>query len=292
MKFLFTLILICLFSFFSQTFAADIKFTVEKGYLIIPVKIKNDVAVEMAIATGSDVSLIDTGAVEKYKLRLSYTGVGVVTGTNDQTVNFCDVAGIVIGGENPTSIFMKLSSLETIKKKVGRDIFGVLGADFFKGKSIKIDFKNYVLRYTNPSDSKDAKTDSSLKKFVYKMDYTKPNIFNSETTLPVSNEIIINDKKIKSLFDTGLAFPISLLPTGIKDLSLENPEKETVKATQLKSLKFFDYEMSNIPSILVGKKSIFDRNTNDYGSIIGIGVLQNFVITFDYKNKILILEKF
>jgi hypothetical protein len=291
MKRLYVIIFTVLFVSCSQLFAADIAFTIEKGYLIVPVKIKNDISVEMVVATGSDVSMIDFDAAKKYQLRLSYTGVGVITGSNDRTVTFSDVNGIIIGDEKPTSLYMKLLGLDSIKKKTGRDIFGILGSDFFKGKTIKIDFKNKVLSLVKQSDSKNAETNKNQNRLVFKIDYSKPNVFGSEIVLPVGNEILLNGKKIKSLFDTGNAFPISILSSGIKELGFETPEKETVKPSQVKSVKFFDYEMVDVPSVSVGKNSSLDRDTKDFGSIVGIGILQNFTVTFDYKNKLIILEK-
>lgn len=276
----------------THSLAAETPFTIEKGYLIIPVKIKKDIHVEMLVATGSDVSLIDFGATEKYKLRVSYTGVGIITGNNDRTVTFSEVGDVTVGDEKPKSLFMKLGELNSIKKRLGRDIFGVLGADFFKGKTVKFDFKNKVFSFVEQLNEKDQEVSKdTANRFLYKMTYLKPNIFGSEISLPVSNEVIINGKKIKTLFDTGVVFAISILPSVVKELGLETPEKETVKVLQINSLKFFDYEIKDIPSILIGKNSSLDQDTKDYGSIIGMAVLQNFSVTFDYKKKLILLER-
>ena len=282
----------------SVSMAAEISFTVEKGYLIIPVKIKKDIQAEMVVATGSDVSLIDFGAVEKYKFRLSYTGVGIITGSNDRTVTFSEITDLVVGDEKSSSLNARLSEMDSIKKKVGRDIIGVLGADFLKGKIVKFDFKKRVLSFLKQSDEKiedKSKISDTIGKtpnqLSYKMTYFKPNIFNNEIYLPVSDEVYINGRKMKALFDTIIAFPIFILPSGVKDIGLEAPEKETAKNYQLDSLKCFDTEMKDVPAVLVGKNSSFDRDTKEYNSIIGLGIMQNFSITFDFKKKLIILEK-
>ncbi len=280
-----------LFLLGSHIFAADIPFTIVKGYLVVSAKIRKNIAVEVIIATGSDVSIVDYESVKKHKLGSSYTGVGVITGKNDQTVVLSDISDVSIGDEKPKSIFMKIVSIDSIRTKTGRDIFGILGSDFLKGKTLRIDFKKKVLSFVDAPKLKDEEISKSPDKFVFEMDYLQRNIFGAETTLPVCDEITINGKKAKILFDTGTAFPISILPSAIKEFGLEMPEKETMKPSLIKSLKMFEYEMNDIPSVSIGKNSSLDLDTKEYNSIIGLGILQNFVVTFDYKNKLVILER-
>jgi Aspartyl protease len=291
MKKIFFLVIGSLFLFCSHTFASDIPFTIEKGYLVVSAKIKKDIPVEVIIATGSDVSIVDSESVKKYELRSAYTGVGIITGKNDRTVVFSDVSDLSIGDEKSKSLLMKIVNIESIRKKIGRDIFGILGSDFLKGKTLRIDFKKKVLNFVTQPKQKDDEVPKNPNRFVFKMDYLQQNIFGAETTLPVSTEITINGKKAKLLFDTGIPFPIAILPFALKDLGLDMPDKETIKSSQIKSLKMFEYEMNDIPSVSIGKNSSLDRDTKEYGSILGLGVLQNFVVTFDYKNKLIILER-
>ncbi len=280
-----------LFLLSSHLFAADIPFTIVKGYLIVPAKIRKNIAVEVIVATGSDVSIVDYESVKKHKLGSSYTGVGIITGTNDRTVVLSDVSDVSVGDEKPTSLFMKNVNIESIRTKTGRDVFGILGSDFLKGKTIRIDFKKKVLTFVDVSKLNDEEIIKNPDKFVFKMDYLQRNIFGAETILPVCDEITINGKKAKILFDTGTAFPISILPSAIKEFGLDIPDKETMKASQIKSLKMFEYEMNDIPSVSIGKNSSLDRDTKEYDSIIGLGILQNFVVTFDYKNRLITLER-
>jgi hypothetical protein len=56
-------------------------------------------------------------------------------------------------------------------------------------------------------------------------------------------------------------------------------------------LKFFDYEINDVPATLFGENTGFDRNSREYGGIIGLGVLQNFLFTLDFKDKTIILEE-
>src|SRR5437016_1682030 len=73
----------------------EIPFTIEKGHVIVSAKINGNKPVEMAFATGAEHSLINTAVLEKYNLRASYTGEGIITGSHlDRVVLFVAVSDI------------------------------------------------------------------------------------------------------------------------------------------------------------------------------------------------------
>src|SRR5207237_42459 len=113
---------------------SEVPFTLEKGHIIVPAKIQGDKPVEVVLSTGTEHSLVNAMLLEKYKLHLYYTGVGIITGHNDQTVTFAQVTDVSIGDAKSSSLNMLLGgqTLATIGQRVGRNIFAVLGADFFK----------------------------------------------------------------------------------------------------------------------------------------------------------------
>lgn len=292
MKCKFGFVLLFLVFLASNCFALDIPFTIEKGYLIVPAKVRKDISVEMVVNTGLDVSLIDAGGAEKYKFGLpSYTSVGQVTGRNDKTVVFHPVSDVSLGDEKPISFWMKHSALVTIKQRIGRDIFGVLGADFFKGRSLKLDFKNKTLSFVKQANTKDTPNAKVAGlPIIYKMSQMRRNIFGQEIIVPVCEDVLINGKKIKTLFDTGSPFPLSILPSGTKELDLEPAEKEKTKPLQIKSLKLSEFEVKDFSALLFGKDSFPEQYETGFGAVIGLGVMQNFVVTFDFKKSLITLE--
>lgn len=247
----------------------------------------------MAVNTGWDTSFIDAAIAEKYKFGPpSYTSVGRVTGRNDQTVVFYSVSDVSVGDEKPINMFMKIAEFTAMKQKIGRDISGVLGADFFKGKTVKIDFKNKTLSFVKQIDTKNnsnANAGNSLA--IYKMNSVITNDFGKEIALPICNDILINGKKTKSLLDTGSPYALSLLPSATKDLELEAADKEKTKSLQIKSLKVSDFEANDFAAILFGKDTIPAQYAKGFNAVIGLGVLQNFIVTFDFKGSLIALER-
>lgn len=281
--------------FHTPCFAVEIPFTVEKGFLIVSAKIKKDIPVEVILATGSEFSTLNSEVIQKYKLPLSYTNDGPVTGSNDRIITFSSVPEVSVGDSRATSLYMRFVSLDRTSKLIGREIFGILGADFFKGKIVQFDFKKRVVKFLDksPVDGKNVKTAvNTADLLIFKMNFFSKSFFGIDITLPVADEVFYNGKKIKTLFNTGAATPVSISPAVVKEAGFEAaPDKGTVKTAQIKSLKFYDYEINDVPVVLFGKNTEFDRNSREYGGIIGLGVLQNFLFTLDFKDKMIILEQ-
>lgn len=282
----------------SPCIAGEIPFTLEKGFIIVDAKIKKDIPVKAAIFTGSADSFFGPDIIIKYKITPGYTydGPGGHGTIADKTVIYADVPQIVLGDEKPVSHRLREGSAEAMSKRIGYVVDLILGADFFRGKIVQFDFKKKVIRFLEkpPVDYKQTAEASSgdTKPLLFKMDQSLENNFGISLTLPVAQGITFEGTKVRCLFDTAVASPISLSPATIKESKLgQIPDKGSTKLGQIKSMGLGDYEMSNLPALLFGKEAGFDQSIKDYGAIIGIGVMQNFLITFDWKQKMLVLQK-
>src|SRR5688500_17639895 len=125
--------------------ASEVPFTLEKGHIIVAAKIKKEIPVEVTIATGSAYSFLNPDLIRKHGSKLSYTGDRPITGRNDRTIHFAEVPQIIVGDEKPSSLYMKERSFAALYAKIGREIGAILGADFFRGRIVKIDFERKVL---------------------------------------------------------------------------------------------------------------------------------------------------
>jgi|ERR1044071_877299 hypothetical protein len=269
---------------------SEVPFAFEKGYVIVQVRIKGDVPVDVILSTGAEHSILDSGLLEKYKLPSYYTGVGIVTGRNDTIVVYSTVADIRVGDIKLSSLNMRLSAFSEISKKLGREIFGTLGADFFKGRVAQFDFAKKVVRFLPQSladtlKDKKAANDAAVHVVL-------PMIFYNEiVTLPVVENVTFDGKKIKTLFDTGTVTVLALSSSATKQLGLTPPpEKGASRADKIRLLRFDNYEITDVPATLYPKGSNFDRDNKEFGAVVGTILLQNFVVTFDFRNKLITLE--
>ena len=272
----------------------ELPFTVEKGHVIVPVKIKGNIAVEMILATGAEHSMLDAALLEKYKLPAYYAGEGIITGSSlDRTYTFTTVPDLSVGDLHFSSLNMRLDSqaLREISKRVGRDISGVLGADFFKGHVVQFDFGKKMVRFLPKAPAnalKGSKTTSTTIEYAaFPM-----NLYREDVPMPVIENVAFDGRKIKTLLDTGAVTVISLSSSAAKQVGLEPPtEGRPPRVAKINSLRFGELEFTDVPATLSPKGSEFDREARGFGAVAGVALLQNFVVTFDFRDGVVILER-
>lgn len=271
----------------------EVPFSFEKGYVIVPAKIKNDVPVEVILATGAEHSRVDDSMLKKFKLPAYYSGEAPITGRNDRLYFFTTVPDIRVGDLKLTSLNMRSGSLGDLSNSVGREIFGILGADFFKGRIVQFDFKKRVIRFLAQSLSKQENskvgangTGIIMLPMVESDDPLKWNV-----TLPVVEKVTLDGKKIRMLLDTGLVTVVALSSSSARKLGLQvPPEKGAPRRDKIRSLLLSEYEMNDVPVFLYAKDAIVGQSLSEHGAVLGSVFLQNFTVTFDFSKKIVTLQ--
>ncbi|HVS21617.1 MAG TPA: aspartyl protease family protein [Pyrinomonadaceae bacterium] len=265
---------------------SEIPFTFEKGHVIVSAKINGDTPVEVVLSTGAEYSLINALLLDKYKLKGAYTGEGIITGGDlDRVVVFVPVSDIHVGDVKLTSLNMRYGQAPTeITQRLGREIFAVLGADFFKGRVVQFDFRRKVIRFLAHSldstpQNKDASRFATLS--------IRP---SDESIRPIVENVTFNGMKIKTLFDTGALTVVSLTPSAAKQIGLTPPPDKSPPRADKVSLKFGEIGFTDLPVTLYAKGSVFDRTSSGYGAVVGIALLQNFILTFDFHRGLVTLE--
>ncbi len=263
----------------------EIPFSFEKGYVIVQAKILGQMPVEMVLATGAEHSTFDGSLIQKYKLSFGYTWDDPKRcNVADCTYTFANVPNIILGDLKTTSLTMRLGSLQNIEKRIGRQVFGMLGADFFKGRVAQFDFDRKLVKFL-PKLGTDSAT-SSKDRIILRMGF-----YDEYTTLPIAEEVTFDGKRIKTVLDTGTAQVVSLSPAATKQLGQTLPqEKSAPRAGKVTTLHLGDYELTEVPVLFYGKGMGFDRDSKEFGAIAGTGLLQNFITTFDFRNKVIIME--
>lgn len=264
----------------------EVPFSLEKGYVVVEVKVRGKMPAEVLLSTGSEHSTVDVGMLDKYDLQAAYTAVGVVTGRDDQTISFSPVPDIRLGDKS-WNLNMRLGSTHTVSTKLGRPIFGILGADFFKGRVAQFDFGAKVFRLLPKSpEAATAKASAGPSaRAVLPMKYYKDDI-----TMPLVENVMLNGQKVKTLLDTGTVTTLALAPNTSKQLGLATPpEKGEPVADKLKTLRLDAHEITDVPVILFGKGARFDFGGS--GAVAGTVLMQHFVATFDYRKRVVILER-
>jgi hypothetical protein len=114
-------------------------------------------------------------------------------------------------------------------------------------------------------------------------------ILGDQVSMPVVEDVKLNGASVRTLFNTGEAYPVTIAPFTAKKNSLgPEPEKNGVSKTQLKSIDLGSYQMTDVPALI---RSNWEDTEVRYAASVGLGVMQNFLVTFDWKNKWVALER-
>lgn len=281
----------------SAATATEIPFTLHKGLVIVEAKIKDDVSVLVVLATGMEHSTTDPGLLKKYDLSPSYGGDGQVTGRNDKIVYFTRVSGVRVGNSKSKDLNLRFGSVAGLSKMAGKEIFAALGADFFEGQTIQLDFKNSVVRFLEktPSeliDNKDPKF-SAAKATVLRMAPKPTDPFQKTYMVPLVKDVQINGQKTNLLFDTGIATLLALSSSTGKKAGLNVPAENEPPREEKITLRLESNELADVPAMIYAKGTSADQNlSKSGGAVAGSFFLQKFVVIFDYRKGVVVLEQF
>lgn len=279
-----------------NTKPSEVPFSLENGLVVVEAKIKGSVPVNVVLSTGIEHSLTDVSLLDKYKLPSYYAADGPVTGTNDRTYSYTKVPSVTVGDSKSRELDMRYGSMEQLSQIAGREIFAALGADFFEGQIVQFDFKNKVLRCLDKSPvaskkDKNAALNASTS-VILRMDEKASNPFMRTFLVPVVRDVTFNGKEAKLLLDTGRATSLAFSSSVAKKVGFTLPEdKGQPRADKVSSLRLDTYEIADVPVMLYAKGTSAEQSLSRYGVVAGTLFLQNFIATFDFRNKVVILER-
>jgi hypothetical protein len=284
---------IAVLTFTSTAVCGEIPFTLEKGLIIVSGKAKDGQPIQAAIFTGSIFSFYSKDLQRRFKLQVrgSYELLG--GGRQENSIPFVVMPDLTFADQSPVEVKMQARSFDAIEKLLGHKIDMIVGLDYLDGRIVQFDFKKHVLRFLDrppfdyPSAAKSGANGEV--RLAMRMDEHMRTLFGDQISMPITEEIRLNGTPTRTLFDTGVAYPVSVGPFTAKKNSIGSaPSKEESAKVQLKSINLAGYEMTDVPALVKGS---WDDTETRYAAIVGVGVMQNFTVTFDWKNKWIALER-
>jgi hypothetical protein len=274
--------------------ANDIPFSFENGFVVVEAKIKENVPVNVVIATGSEYSIADVALLKQYDLQLMIVPDGPVTGRNDKTFSVTRVSGVRISDSKSRDVAMRLGSMIQISRMVGREVFASLGADFFEGQAVQLDFKNKMLRFLDkPAVDALKDTSGAANKILLQMAEKESNPFMKTFRLPLVTDITFDGKKSKLLLDTGKPTHLALSLSVAKNVGFTVPaENDPPRDEKVKAMRLGTLEINDLPVTVFPKNSNVEKSISKYGAVAGSVFIQNFVATFDFRGGLIVLERF
>ncbi|MCK8524248.1 aspartyl protease family protein [Aquimarina sp. D1M17] len=181
-------------------------------------------------------------------------------------------------------------SKANIKFPCSENIYGIIGKNIMHHFAWQFDFQNKVIHIAKEAKFLPNTNEESIKIKI------ETNIYSHHIYLPIQ---IGKSVKTDIVLDTGFNGPLILNPKiidqlyEIKKIDILGEASKGIGG-QSNSKQY----LVNIDSLSIGKKhqlllNTITAKTNKDSSFkaIGLGVLKNFLVTIDWKNKMLILSK-
>ena len=256
--------------------------------MIVPARVNGSNSVWLMLDTGFSISTIDPRLAEALKLRrIGHTTIAGIAGEEQADV----FEGVVFDFAGASYLPRRVAALPSEKKKRSRRMEGILGAGFFRRFVVEIDPKAKVIRLHNPKDYKYSGPGEILR-------------FQFRNSTPVIDAIINipGRPSIRGRFeiDTGCDGGLCLGHDFVESNKLLPAAGRVQGGGRAGVGGDAETKVGSVPELQLGRLTVKKPEANFFlqgspveGNLaghIGIGVLRQFRMVFDYSRQQLILE--
>jgi hypothetical protein len=252
----------------------EIPFELFHDEILVSAKLNGKGPYLMMIDTGTDPSTIDIGAALKMGLTVNPSGEEVEGGgTEEGTVYDTRFTVVELGSISARDVDALAGGMVAkTAKRLGRPVAGVLGHNFFAGRIVQFDYPKRVLRFlSDPPAGEPVPGRRAVMPFK-----------DDEDVLV--DQISINGHRAKGAIRTGLAGSLAFTAQAIAKLGLE-VDKDIVVA----HLSVGAISADSVPATIL--QSGAGRDKKPWEAEVGNGFLKDYVLTIDYPDLKVVLEK-
>jgi predicted aspartyl protease len=274
----------------------EVPFEFIHNQIVVQVKIAGKGPFNMLVDTDTDPSAIDEKTARELGLSIGSSGAPASgSGTEVNTTFPATLPTVELGSVTAKQVAAATIDMSKISARIERPIAGVLGYSFLKDRIIQIDYGNLKLRFFAESP--------------YPRIQLAPNTVNTiamnfrrEEGDVIVDSVFVNNEKMRATLDTGSSGSFSLTPEAVALLHLEDDAAEGKTETSvgyngqyerkngiLKSIRMGRYSAEGVQASFFPPKTGHDNQPWQVN--IGNAFFQDFVMTFDFKNKIVVFER-
>lgn len=276
--------------------SVEVPFEFVHNQIVVQVKIADKGPFNMLIDTNTDPSAIDTATARELGLSIGSSGAPATgAGTEVNTTFPTTLPTVELGSISARQVAAATIDMSRISERVGRKIHGVLGFSFLKDRIIQIDYTNLKLRFFAESP--------------YPRIQMAPNTVNTiamtfkrEDGDVIIDSVFVNNQKMRATLDTGSSSGFSLTPEAVALLGLDDDASEGKTETSVGYNGQYEHQTGILKSVRMGRytaegvQAAFflpktGHDNKPYQVNIGNEFFQDFVMTFDFKNKIVVFER-
>src|SRR6266550_1780352 len=279
----------------SRSAPIEVPFEFVANQIIVQVKIAGKGPYSMLLDTDTDPSAIDLATAREFGLRLdsrSFPASG--GGTEARLVQLTRLSTVELGAVVAKDVAAAGIDLTKLAAKLGRPIHGVLGYSFLKDRIVQIDYAASTIRfYTVTPYFGIQNSANTVDKIAMAFRYDDGVIIDM---------VYINGEKLKATLDTGSSGTFALTPEAVATLGLEEAEQNgpveksvgyngeyESRSGLLKSVRIGRLSLEGAPVIFWSPKTGHDKK--NFQANIGNGFFKDYLMTFDFRGKIVVFEK-
>src|SRR6266853_758993 len=279
----------------SRSAPVEVPFEFVHNQIIVTVKIAGKGPYHMLVDTDSDPSAIDLATAKELGLGLdskSYAATG--GGSDTQTVQPTLLPSVELGTILARDVVAGAIDLKKLSDKLERPIHGVLGYTFLKDRIIQIDYAASKLRFFAESPYAGIQNQpNTVNKIAMPFRYDGGVLIDS---------VFINGQKLKAKLDTGSSGTFALTPEaaailGLEDQAQDGPAEKSAgyngeyesKSGVLKSVRLGRLALESAPASFWPAGTGHDKAK--FQMNIGNGFFKDYLMTFDFRGKIVVFEE-
>jgi predicted aspartyl protease len=274
----------------------EVPFEFVHNQIVLDVKINGKGPFKMLLDTDTDPSAIDTAAAQEIGLGVGEKAYPTTGGGTDENPSRLTTLNLVeVGNVSAKQVTAAALDLSKLAKQMGGPVRGILGYSFLKDRIIQIDYANLKVRFFVESPYPRIQMAANTVNTIAMN-------FRREDGDVIVDSVFINSEKMRATLDTGSSGSLSIMPEAAALLGLDDEatdgETETSvgyngdyqhKKAILKSVRMGRYSSEGVQASFFLPKTGHDNKK--YQVNIGNAFFQDFLMTFDFKNKIVVFER-
>jgi len=274
---------------------AEVPFEFIHNEIVVQVKIAGKGPYSMLIDTDTDPSAIDSATARELGLAQGSKSYPASGGGNETNVfHLTRLPVVEIGNVTVKEVSAGTIDLAKLSAKMERPIQGVLGYSFLRDRIIQIDYPQSKIRFYAESP--------------YPGILNAPNTVNT-IAVPfrydegvLIDSVFVNGQKMKATIDTGSSGTFALTPEAIAKLGLEEEMRDAKTEEFVGYNGGYETKTGILKSVRLGRLSVDStqatfwlpgtgHDKKKFQVNIGNGFFKDFVMTFDFRGKIVVFER-
>jgi predicted aspartyl protease len=270
----------------------ELPFDFLHNQIVLAARVNGQGPYRFVLDSGTRSSTIDLALARRLRLILGPPAEGAGAGRGSVAARPTVLGQVEVGGLVARDLPAAAIDLSEVSRQLARRLDGVLGYSFLNSRILQVDYFRRRIRFY-----RERPEPVSPARAVF------PMRFRANSVLPALEDCAINGTRIPVTIDTGSSLGLILFPPAIKLLGLEALAREgapveaagyrgRARLTQgwVTSAAIERIELGAIEVTYVESGYGEDEPLGVRGGNLGNAVLQDFVLTLDYVNHVVVLE--